>query len=110
MIQSNIGNLPSVFLPSPTSRDYERGYIDRYFVQKRHDGGSPIYEIHKNSFQSMGEHPFWNTVMVRWVITGEYETVRRLNTQSVIISSRKMPNISKYLQNTAQFIHRHASN
>ena len=32
-------------IPRPSDKDYTRGYVIRYFVQKVNDKGSPIYEI-----------------------------------------------------------------
>ena len=39
-------------IPLPKDADYKRGYINRYFIQKVNDKGSPIYELNFTTFQS----------------------------------------------------------
>ena len=44
-------------VPNPTERDYENGYIRRYFVQKRNDKSSPIFEVSLNQFENIDRSP-----------------------------------------------------
>lgn len=103
MIINDMGIMPLVFLPNPTERDYKRGYIERYFIQKVNDTGSPIYEINKNSFSKYGNNPFWLVVSLKWSITGTPDAVVRLNTFAVAEASKVMKNLPLYLRNKTQF-------
>ena len=43
--QSRVRYNIETHIPTPSNKDYVRGYIKRYFVQKVNDKGSPIYEV-----------------------------------------------------------------
>ena len=46
-------------VPLPTENDYKVGYIQRYFIQKRNDEGSYIYEVTKEYYNDIIRNPFF---------------------------------------------------
>jgi hypothetical protein len=103
----------NTYVPNPTERDYENGYIRRYFVQKRNDKTSPIFEVSLNEFENMNTKPLYIGVIVKWRISGpisEIEIdsvldkgVRESNRIAISLVTDKMPNLINYLPNLLQF-------
>jgi hypothetical protein len=87
----------------PTEDDYKIGYIQRYFIQKRNDEGSYIYEVTKQYFGNILDNPFFKGVTLKWKISGNREEVREMNRKSVSYSSKDMKTLSLYLPNHLQF-------
>lgn len=89
-------------VPSPTETDYKIGYIQRYFIQKRNDEGSYVYEVTKQYFSQI-DNPFFKGVTLKWKISGSREEVREMNRKSVGYASKDIKSISLYLPNYLQF-------
>jgi hypothetical protein len=102
-------------IPRPNDKDYNRGYINRYFVQKLNDKGSPIYEVNNKIKSYYNSKPQFSTVSIRWRISGpksaEYDSKGNVIDKSVSESNRiaiklnvdKIPNLKLYLPNLLQF-------
>jgi hypothetical protein len=97
--------LPSIvsFIPTPNDKNYQNGYIVRYFVQKANDTSSPIYELNRNSYNRILDTPFYTTVSLDWRLTGSNEDVKKSNSASIRIASETIPKIQLYLPNLLQF-------
>lgn len=103
------------FVPKPSEKDYNRGYIRRFFIQKTNDKGSAIYEISQNSKTNFVTNPLYTVADVKWRIKGpkepEYDDVGNIVDKSVKESNRvaislvadKIPNLKLYLPNLLQF-------
>jgi len=116
-ISSNIFDLntPQTIVPSPTSSDYELGFIMRYFVRRANDLNGFIYEIDEDIFESYKDKPFWLIAELKWRITGPLDIVYKSNGDiddrgvvnsnktSIMYTSKVLPNISLYLPNILQF-------
>lgn len=90
-------------VPSPTETDYKIGYIQRYFIQKRNDEGSYVYEVTKQYFSDILNNPFFKGATLKWKISGDREEVREMNRKSVSYASKNMKTLSLYLPNYLQF-------
>jgi hypothetical protein len=90
-------------VPLPTENDYKIGYIQRYFIQKRNDEGSYIYEVTKQYFSDILDNPFFKGVVLKWKISGIAEEVRQMNQKSISYSSKDMKKLPLYLPNHLQF-------
>lgn len=102
-------------IPEPTEKDYRRGYINRYFIQKTNDKGSPIYEVKSTTLGSYVRNPFYTSCTLRWRITGPTErqynstgdiinkSVSESNRISIKLVAHKIPNLKLYLPNLLQF-------
>lgn len=102
-------------VPNPNELDYQRGFIRRYFIQKLNDKISPIYEVDYNRFNNYKSDPYFNSVSLKWRITGPTETkydnngmvvdksVSESNRISIQLISDKIPNLKLYLPNLLQF-------
>lgn len=116
-ISSNIFDLntPKTIVPSPTSSDYELGFIMRYFVRRANDLNGFIYEIDESTFESYKDKPFWLIGELKWRISGPIDVVYKSNGDiddrgvinsnktSIMYTSKILPNISLYLPNILQF-------
>jgi hypothetical protein len=97
--------LPSIvsFIPTPNDKNYQNGYIVRYFVQKANDISSPIYEINRNSYNRILGTPFYTTISLDWRIVGDPIEVKKSNSESIRIASQTIRKIQLYLPNLLQF-------
>ena len=103
------------YVPKPSDIDYEKGYIERFFIQKTNDNLSPIYEVDSASFRYYKSKATHKGVSLKWRISGPKETSydnqgnivdRRVddsNRISLKLVSDVMPNLKLYLPNLLQF-------
>jgi len=97
------------YVPKPKDKDYEIGYIKRYFAQKANDEASPILEISPPSFKKISNSPYYNTTSIRWKISGLLESqghiigVKQANSNSILRGCKDLKNLKNYLLNTQQF-------
>lgn len=115
---SNIGGVnmsneiyPQYYKPIVTSKDYLKGYIYRYIVQKIND--LTITEVDKENYNNISSK-YYNKIVVEWIITGpknnqyknkilERKGVQEQNVQTLVESEKKMKGIKNYLNNPLEF-------
>ena len=100
-------------VPTPNVSDYQVGYIRRYFVQKRNDKSSPIFEVSLNEYERLVKEALYIGATVKWRISGPItETiidsvldkgVRDSNRIAISLVNDIMPNLKIYLPNLLQF-------
>ncbi len=106
--QVRIPNLVS-YVPKPKDKDYDIGYIKRFFAQKVNDKTSPIVEISSQSYQNLSNSPYYNRTSIRWKISGLLESqghimgVKQANSNSILRGCKDLSNLKNYLLNTKQF-------
>lgn len=54
--------------PGPTSRDYDRGFFERFFVRKR--GTSQITEVSETEYQKFTGSKYFVRFSLKWKISG----------------------------------------
>jgi len=102
---------PIYFRPVPTSDDYLKGYIYRYFVQKIND--LTITEVNRDKFNEISDL-YYNKLFIEWVISGpknnqyknkilERKGVQEQNTQLLNEGEKKMKGIKNYINNPLEF-------
>ena len=101
--QSYIIGDVTTFVPTITDRQYQRGYIERCFVQKANDSSSNIFEVSVSEINRYKGNPFYIQTKLDWRITGDPIDVRKSNSESIRIASKKIPKLSLYLPNLLQF-------
>ena len=113
---SQLNISPEAYVPKPDEKDYERGYITRYFVQKVNDYNAPIFEVSDIEFARLTNVVTFNTTSLRWRLTGPISRVfnghgkvtdmgiRESNMASIKIESDQIPNLKLYLPNLIQFL------
>ena len=103
--QGNLIDIPdvSVSIPILTDKDYFKGYVVRYFVQKANDINSVIYEVSKSNYTQILSSPIYLNLKLDWRITGDPIEIKKSNTASLRIASETIPKISLYLPNLLQF-------
>ena len=91
------------FIPTPKEKDYKKGYIIRYFIQKANDSNSTIYEVSKDSYKNFSSNPLFVNTQLDWRISGEDFEIKKSNSESIKLASNKIKKISLYLPNLLQF-------
>lgn len=101
------------FIPTPSEKDYERGYINRCFIQKTNDKSSVIYEVNPSRLNYYTNKSTFVGVTLKWRISGKIKednltninekTVKESNRISIQLLSNKIPNLKLYLPNLQQF-------
>jgi|TARA_R100000030_G_scaffold56881_1_gene42814 hypothetical protein len=100
------------YVPKPKDKDYEVGYIKRYFAQKVNDEASPIVEVSQTYFTKISNSPYYNSTSIRWKISGLLESqghiigVKQANSNSILRGCKDLKNLKNYLLNTQQFYKR----
>jgi hypothetical protein len=106
---------PNTIVPSPTTDDYDLGYIIRYFIQKANDENAHIFEIDEKEYQRYKENAFWIVGELKWRIRGPLNTTYKIdgkiddvgvinaNKAAIARMSQTIKNIGLYLPNFTQF-------
>lgn len=102
---------PVYVRPKPEAEDYNNGYMNRYFVQKRNNPISSIVEISKDQFDSVNRTNgpginayLWRRIEIPWRIRGKsINEVSDINLSVVKDASKKFIGIGKYLINLIEF-------
>jgi len=110
---------PELFTPEPTGRDYEKGYITRYFAQKRR-GTKKITEISENQFETHKlsyrglNNKLYEVFSIEWEIAGPKNDiykgkvpvttgVKTTNLNLLKLEEEEHPGIMKYLDDPLEF-------
>ena len=104
-VTSNFNQIKiNAFIPNPIDNDYKNGYIDRYFIQKANDINSYIYEIAPDfTILNVTGLKFYIITKIRWRLTGNAESIKQSNFNSIRLSFKTMQNLYLYLPNLLQF-------
>lgn len=106
---------PNTIVPSPTTDDYDLGYITRYFIQKANDENAHIFEIDEKEYKKYKENAFWIIAELKWRIRGPLNTTYKMdgkiddvgvinaNKAAIARTSQTLKNIGLYLPNFIQF-------
>lgn len=99
----------------PTKKDYDKGYVSRYFARQSNDEKSQVIEINTKTYQKLrgDESGFYMVAKVDWRITGQLTTkiidgikyigVQEANNNSIIEAEKKISNISVVFGSLIQF-------
>ena len=91
------------FVPKPRQKDYDKGYITRYFIQKANDSNSLIYEVSKDSYPNFISNLLFVNTTLDWRIVGDDIDIKKSNSESVRLASQKINKLQLYLPNLLQF-------
>ena len=115
---TNIGGIdmsndvyPNYYKPVPTSKDYSKGYINRYFVQKIND--LKITETNKNNYNDIYNN-YFSKLVIQWIISGpknnvyknkilDRKGVQEQNIQTLFENEKLMKGLKNYLNNPLEF-------
>ena len=102
---------PATYIPTITQKDYDEGYINRFFV-----GRINYFEVIETSYKdfNMTNTSYFTKVQINWKITGiefnvyngkllEMVGVVNYNTYRIKESQLVIPNIDQILNNPKQF-------
>ena len=106
---------PDTIIPEPKDKDYDLGFIKRYFIKRANDTNAHIFEISDSDYETYSTNPLWTSVAIKWRIRGPLEQtlkdngdiddkgVRYSNNAAIGIAKEKIKNIGLYLPNILQF-------
>ncbi len=108
--KSVVKKYPKSFVPNPTSADYTRGYITRYFVKPTSNRFAPIIEVDSGQYKLYSrtavitpEAMLYSAATLRWKISGSREQIINSNSISVSKADKILPGIRLKLGNLLQF-------
>ena len=102
-------------IPTPSKKDYDLGYVRRYFVQLVNDKNSPIYEVNETVYAKHESKSFYTRTSLKWRIEGNLEetydiegnlinkSVKESNRIAIKLASQRISNLKLYLPNLLQF-------
>ncbi len=102
---------PNYYKPFPSLKDYLKGYINRYFVQKIND--LTITEVNKEKYNSISKN-YYNKLVIQWIIFGpknnlynnkilDRKGVQEQNIQTLVENEKLMKGLKIYLNNPLEF-------
>ena len=105
------GDYPVYTKASPTTDDYNRGYINRYFAKKINDG--TIYEVSGDSYNTI-INGLYSKINLIWRITGSktdvyqnkvkiYSGVKEDNQSAIKNAEKVMSGLSGVLKDPLEF-------
>lgn len=105
---------PTNFVPFPTESDYEAGNFTRYVIKRVNSGFETIKEVSKQDYEKSLIEPVYIQVSFSWKITGPLyddfsnplypiQGVLTTNQQTVVNLEPKLPEISFFFKNYAEF-------
>lgn len=101
--------IPTPHYPIPNSDDYNRGYINRYFLQKKNNPLNSIIEVSEQEYRSVSTNgtidpTLWNKVTVKWKITSKHAGEMNENTLKKVLRQSNFKHLEKYLNNYFEFV------
>jgi hypothetical protein len=93
---------PQRYYPFPSNKDYEQGYVTRYFLQKVNNTSDTIIEIDIKQWNSIGstiDPVLYLAISLPWKITGNSVVVEQANFKIVRKYNEEMPGLQNYLRN-----------
>ena len=102
---------PSSFSPNPTLDDYNRGKIERFFIQKRNSALNSIMEIDSIQYNQINvkNNPgingiIYNKVKLEWIISKlPVDDASYLNGLTISKNTPNFPYLETFLTNTLEF-------
>lgn len=89
--------------PVLIEKDYQIGFILRYFVIKRNELFGTIYEINKETYSKLNSNPYFLTCIIRWKISGKKDEVEKANKKSIELGKKTIPHLDQYVNNLTKF-------
>lgn len=113
---------PKATRPFPLEKDYEKGWIYRYFCRKRNDNLTDIIEIDEEQFKNIAvDKPainptLYKVIRIKWLIKGNRNnimhngrikilSVQNANLAALREANKEFPGIINKLLDLAEFAH-----
>ena len=105
---------PTSYTPQPTDNDYTNSFFIRYVIKRVNSGIETIKEVSESDYKNTQSNPLYNTTSFKWKITGPlfdnlFDSnnpvygVISTNKRTLQTNESKIPGISKYFVNLAQY-------
>ena len=90
------------YLPSPTTADYDKGYIYRYFAKNKVSNQHTIIQINKYQYDNV-KLSLYLTFNLKWYISGQSAAAVYSNNRYTVQNFTQQPTIKYKLSNYLQF-------
>jgi hypothetical protein len=98
--RGNLSKITGQYYPTPTEKDYEAGYIYRYFSKRVNGDVYSIRELSKEDSKRLEQNPLYLVKEIKWKISGDGS-----DNKNVINSLKKeIPGVENFLTNIRQYI------
>lgn len=105
---------PSNYTPQPTDTDYTNGFFIRYVIKRVNSGFETIKEVNQSDFNAVQKNPLYSSTSFKWKLTGKmYDDLSNMNhpvygiintnRRTLMANEMKVPGISKFFINLAQY-------
>lgn len=84
---------------APTKKDYDNGFMMRYFLRQINNPQSKIIEVDKSQFNKFKLEDFYIKLEIKWKITGSIEEITNINLNILNQYDKKLPGIKSLLEN-----------
>lgn len=106
--------IPQVFLPNPSEKDYEKGFILRYFMKRKNGKNDTIKEISESSYTKIVSNILYDRTQLSWKITGKLKDdlsninmpvygIEDTNKRTISSKLKEIPGLDVYLSDLKQF-------
>ena len=93
----------SPYEPKLIERDYQIGFIYRYFIRKRNEVNGTIFEINIDTHTKYKNDPLFIITRIRWKVSGEQYEIETANRKSINLGKLDISNLDTYLKNLTLF-------
>ena len=83
----------------PKNKDYENGYLERYFFRQVNNPQARIIEVDKRQWTSFSTNSFYTKVSLIWLISGNKDYVLSSNYKTLSLADKTLPGIKKKFEN-----------
>ena len=77
---------PNAIKSKINNKDYNRGFINRFFIQKANDENGPVLEISESDYNK--KLNMYNKIGVIWKLSGDKDTVADINSNTILSIQR----------------------
>ena len=95
--------LLEAYEPKLIDKDYQIGFIYRYFIRKRNEVNGIIFEINADTYRKYKNDPLFIITRIRWKVSGEQWQVETANRKSIDLGKLDISNLDTYLKNLSLF-------
>ena len=78
---------PNTIKPEINDKDYNRGFINRFFIQKANDKNAAVLEISESDYNK--KLNMYNKTKVIWKLSGDKDTVIDINSNVILSIQRE---------------------
>jgi hypothetical protein len=95
--------VPTCSAPLPTAKNYQDGYMLRYFYKSANNIASQVKETNYSEYQKTSKYFLYKTAIIKWKLIGTSDSVSSINKNIISMANSMLPGISNTLINPLQY-------